>query len=42
MLKTPLNLGLNDRGRLLTDEEFARAECDAPFRYERVVISHAS
>ena len=36
MLKTPLNLGLNDRGRLLTDEEFARAECDAPFRYERV------
>lgn len=36
MLKTQLNLGLNDQGRLLTDEEFARAECDAPFRYERV------
>ncbi len=36
MLETKLRLGLKDQGRLLTDEEFARAECDAPYRYERV------
>ena len=36
MTKTHLKLGLKDQGRLLTDEEFAQAECDAPYRYERV------
>ena len=36
MLETKLKLGLKDQGRLLTDEEFAGAECDAPYRYERV------
>ena len=36
MLETKLKLGLKDQGRLLTDEEFAQAECDAPYRYERV------
>ncbi len=36
MLETQLKLGLNDQGRLLTDEEFAGAEYDAPYRYERV------
>ncbi len=36
MLETKLRLGLKDQGRLLTDEEFAQAECDAPYRYERV------
>ena len=36
MLETKLKLGLKDQGRLLTDEEFARAEWDAPYRYERV------
>ena len=30
MLETKLRLGLKDQGRLLTDEEFAQAECDAP------------
>ena len=32
MLETRLKLGLKDQGRLLTDEEFAQAECDAPYR----------
>ena len=36
MLETKLKLGLKDQGRLLTDEEFAGAECDTPYRYERV------
>ncbi len=36
MLETKLRLGLKDQGRLLTDEEFAQAECDAPYQYERV------
>ena len=36
MLETKLRLSLKDQGRLLTDEEFAQAECDAPYRYERV------
>lgn len=36
MLETKLRLGLKDQGRLLTDKEFAQAECDAPYRYERV------
>ncbi len=36
MTKTHLKLGLKDQGRLLTDEEFAEAEWDAPYRYERV------
>ena len=36
MTKTHLKLGLKDQGRFLTDEEFAQAECDAPYRYERV------
>ena len=36
MLETKLRLGLKDQGRLLTDEEFAQAACDAPYRYERV------
>ena len=36
MLETRLRLGLKDQGRLLTDEAFAEAECDAPYRYERV------
>ena len=36
MLETKLRLGLKDQGRLLTDEAFAEAECDAPYRYERV------
>ena len=36
MLETKLRLGLKDQGRLLTDEAFAGAECDAPYRYERV------
>ena len=36
MTKTHLKLGLKDQGRFLTDEEFAQAEWDAPYRYERV------
>ncbi len=36
MLETKLRLGLKDQGRLLTGEEFAEAEWDAPYRYERV------
>ena len=36
MTKTHLKLGLKDQGRLLTNEEFAQAACDAPYRYERV------
>ena len=36
MLETRLKLGLKDQGRFLKDEEFAQAECDAPYQYERV------
>ena len=36
MLETQLQLGLKDQGRLLSNEEFANAHFDEPYRYERM------
>lgn len=36
MLDTQLKLGLKDQGRLLSNDEFANALFDEPYRYERM------
>lgn len=36
MLETHLQLGLKDQGQLLSNDEFANAKFDEPYRYERM------